>query len=164
VVNNLDRAPSTGIPSGVHTTGRFLPIHVVATTDRGTRAALAAACRCATDLNARVALLVPHVVPYAQPLEHPAGRPQYAGERFGKAAEALGLDVTIRVCLCRSVLDVMALLPPDALVLVGGRRRWWRTRENRLAQALARRGFRALLVDSHSFAPARKPITNLAAR
>jgi hypothetical protein len=150
VVNNLDRTRSTGIPSGFHATAPFLPIHVVATTDRGTRAALAAASRYATDLNAQVVLLVPHVVPYAQPLEHPADRPQCAAERFGELAAALGLDITIRVCFCRSVPDAVTLLPADALVLVGGRRRWWRTREGRLAQALAGRGCRALLVDSYA--------------
>jgi hypothetical protein len=148
-VANLERKSSPTVTAGIRSTERFLAIHVIATTDRGTRAALAAARTYATDLNARVVLLVPHVVPYAQPLEHPADSPQCAGERFRGTADALGLDATVRVCVCRSVSDVMTLLPPEALVLVGGRRRWWRTREDRLARTLTLRGCRALLVDSY---------------
>jgi hypothetical protein len=123
-----------------------MPIYVVATNDRGTYAALATVRACATNPNARIVLLVPHVVPYVQSLEHPADSPQCAGERFRSVPDALELGVTARVCVCRSISRVMALLPRDALVLVAGRQRWWRTREERLAAMLTRGGFRAVLV------------------
>ena len=123
-----------------------MPIYVVATNDRGTCAALATVRACAANLNARIVLLVPYVVPYVQPLEHPADSPQCAGERFRGVADALELGVTVRVCVCRSISCVMALLPQDALVLLGGKRRWWPTREERLASMLARGGFRTLFI------------------
>ena len=132
----------------------MLSVYVLATTDAGTRAALASAGTCARGLRARVALLVPHVVPYAQALEHPADPSAFAGERYREAAAALGLDVTIRVCVCRSEEAVAALLPRDAIVLIGGatRPRWlghlgWKTREQRLARRIECGGRRVLFVD-----------------
>ena len=123
-----------------------LPVFVIATTQRGTRAALAAAAVCAAGLTDRVVLLVPHVVPYAQPLDHPADPPVLAGERFLDVARTVGADIDIHVCVCRSPASVTTLLPVDSLVLVGGRRRWWRSREQHLIDALTRVGTRALFV------------------
>jgi hypothetical protein len=130
--------------------GSTLSVYVLATTEAGTRTALATAGAFARDLHARIVVLVPHVVPYAQTLEHPADPAAFAGERYRQAADALGLDVTIQVCLCRSVDAVTALLPRDAAVLVGGRARRrfqpWPTREERLARALERGGRRVLFI------------------
>ena len=129
---------------------RALSVYVLATTDGGTRAALEAAGAMAHDLRARIVLLVPHVVPYAQALEHPADPTTFAGERYRESAAALGLDVIIRVCLCRTRSQVAALLPPDAAVLVGGRPRPrfqpWPTSEERLARDLERGGRRVLFI------------------
>jgi len=43
-----------------------------------------------------------------------------------------GDDVTVHVCVCRSAASVATVLPGNALVIVGGRRRWWRSRDERL--------------------------------
>src|SRR5579862_895930 len=107
---NLEHVSSAGHVTGPATKQQCLSIYVVATTDRGTQAALAAAARYASDLDARIVLLVPHVVPYAQSLEHPADAPAFSGERFREFADTLGLDTTIRVCVCRSASSVTALL------------------------------------------------------
>ncbi len=125
-----------------------MSVHVVATTERGTRAALKAAGACAAGLDVSVVLLVPHIVPFAEPLDRPTDSPAHHAERFRGIAGTLGLDVTIRVCLCRSTSLVTTLLPRDAVVLVGGRRRWWRSREERFVRGLTRRGVRALFVDA----------------
>jgi hypothetical protein len=133
-------APDTGAAR------RHLPVFVIATTERGTRAALAAAAVYAADLTARVVIVVPHVVPYAQPLEHPADPPVLGGERFRDAVRVVDVDIEIQVCVCRSAANVAAVLPENALVIVGGRRRWWRSRDERLAHTLARCKLCALFV------------------
>jgi hypothetical protein len=126
--------------------GRALPVFVIATTERGTRTALAAAGAYAAGLTGRIVLVVPHVVPYAVPLDHPADSPVFAGERFRDAARTVGDDLAIHVCVCRSTASVAAVLPGNALIVVGGRRRWWRSRDERLAHTLARSGLCVLFV------------------
>ena len=133
--------------------GRLLSIYVVATTPTGTRAALAAAQAHARGLAARIVLLVPHVVPYAQALEHPADPTAFPADRYRGLAEELGIDVAIRICLCRGRDAVASLIPHDAVVLLGGRRRrWWPTREERAAGTLTKAGYRVLFVAARSAA------------
>jgi hypothetical protein len=70
----------------------------------------------------------------------------FAGERFRDAARTVGDDLAIHVCVCRSTASVAAVLPGNALIVVGGRRRWWRSRDERLAHTLARSGLCVLFV------------------
>jgi len=127
-----------------------LPVYVLATSSDGTRTALAAARSHARDLNARIVMLVPHVVPYARSIEHPVVSPDFVADRFRSLARELSLEVSIHVCLCRPQDAALApLVPEDAVILLGGRaRRWWRTREQRLAHALRRAGHRVLFVQA----------------
>jgi hypothetical protein len=139
----------TRLDGAAATRGRSLVIHIVATTLDGTRAALAGAAILGRDLDARLILLVPHVVPYAQPLDRPAVRAAFVEERFRRLVETLATDVIIQVCLCRPHSATLTqLLPCDGWVLVGGRRGWlWRTREERLVAGLIRTGRQALFLE-----------------
>jgi hypothetical protein len=123
-------------------------LYVLATSKRGTRAALQSAGAFARGLDATIVLLVPHVVPYAQTLEHPADSVQFVADRCRALACELGVDVTVRVCLCRPQSAALTpLVPSDAAILIGGRtRRWWPTREQRLARTLMETGRRVLFV------------------
>jgi hypothetical protein len=125
-----------------------LAVCVMATTLSGTRAALDAARNFAAGFDLRITLLVPQVVPYQQPLDHPADSVAFTIERFRGLAEPLETDVAVHVCLCRSHNATLApLLPRDAIVLVGGRcRRWWPTREQRVAATLTDAGHHVLFV------------------
>lgn len=127
-----------------------LSVYVLATSISGTRGALEAAASHARDLDACVVLLVPIVVPYALTLEHPADSPTFVADRFRSLAEALGIDVTIRICLCRPQHATLApFIPRDAVILVGGRtRRWWPSREQRLAAALTRTGHQVVFISA----------------
>jgi hypothetical protein len=150
--HSLQRLLSAGDSSTPGAPAGRLPlaVYVLATTADGTRAALMAAGAHARDLEARIVLLVPHVVPYAQALEHPADSVGFVAERFCALALELGLEATIRVCLCRPQHAALApLIPQDAVILVGGRtRRWWSTREQHLARALIHTGHRVLFVQT----------------
>ena len=125
-----------------------LAVYVVATTIGGTRAALEAARTFAAGVDVRIILLVPQVVPYPQSVDHPADSVAFTRERFRHLAESLAVDVLVRVCLCRSHSAALApVVPRDAIVLVGGRcRRWWPTREQRVADALTGAGRQVLFV------------------
>jgi len=125
-----------------------LNLYILATSTRGTRAALQSAGACARGLDAQIVLLVPHVVPYAQTLEHPADSVKVVANRYRSLACELGVDVTVRVCLCRPHSAALTpLVPGDAAVLIGGRtRHWWPTREQRLARRLMESGRHVLFV------------------
>ena len=127
-----------------------ISVYVLATSAPGTRAALRAAGSFARGLDACIVLLVPHVVPYPQALEHPADSVDFVADRFRELAVEIGVDVSIRVCLCRPQSAALApLIPKDAAILIGGRtRRWWPTREQRLARTLMKTGRRVLFVPS----------------
>jgi hypothetical protein len=116
----------------------------------GTRAALRAAGSYARGLDGRIILLllVPHVVPYAQTLEHPADSVNFVADRSLALAHETGVDVMIRICLCRpQSANLAELMPRDAAILIGGRaRRWWPTHEQRLTRTLTRTGRRVLFV------------------
>lgn len=129
-----------------------MSVYVLATSMPGTRAALGAAGSYAHGLGAQIVLLVPHVVPYAQTLEHPADSVDFVADRFRALAVGIGVDVSIRVCLCRPQSATLSrLIPRDAAILIGGRtRRWWPTREQRVARTLMQTGRRVLFVPSAS--------------
>jgi hypothetical protein len=136
--------PSPASPS----VGTRLSVYVLATTTDGTRAALAAAGRCASGLGAHIVLLQPHIVPFPADMQDQAAPARVQAEQLRQLAKQLQLDVEIVSALCRSEREVPAtLLPRDALVVLGGRSgRWWPPSGKRLAAQLNRAGYRVLFV------------------
>ena len=116
-------------------------MHVIATTDEGTLSALAEAKRRVDGVDpARIVLLVPQPVSYAAPPD-----PETAAaisEQYRSLAASAGVDAIVRVCFCRRREDVFHwMLGKRALVLMGGRQRWWwPTRAERIAERLKRQG------------------------
>jgi alkylated DNA repair dioxygenase AlkB len=59
------------------------------------------------------------------------------------------VETTVRICLCRDRWEALeVLLEPRSLVVLGGRKRWWPTRESRLAQKLRRAGHEVILTET----------------
>jgi hypothetical protein len=128
-----------------------LSVTVIATSERGTTAALNEARRLAKDLNAHITLLKMEVVPLRLPLDKSpvlldiTTKQQCSLVLQSSAREE---DVTIRVCLCHDRdLSLRQILRRRALVVIGGRRHWWGGKEERLEQALRRQGHHIIFVD-----------------
>jgi len=125
------------------------PVYVVATTDEGTLAALNAARTLSSGLASTITLVVPHIVPYPQALDHPLVPVSFSIARFAKFSAEIDTELALRIYVCRpgdGRFD--AIFPMDGVVLVGGTRgRLRRTREQRLVDRLEARGRRALFVD-----------------
>jgi hypothetical protein len=133
-----------------------LEVNVVFTTERGTAAALRTAGSLARQLNAGVRLLVTQVVPYALPLDRPKVAVGFIQDRCrSMALECTGVvEIRVNVYLCRNRPQALQrVLRANSLVIVGGRRRWWRTPEQTLAKMLEGEGHQVIFADLRSDRP-----------
>lgn len=120
---------------------RDLRVNVVFTGIEQTREALRAAAVLAADLHARIVILVPEVVPYPAPLDSASVPRAFLVRRLLTAVKESRIETSIRVCVCRDRrIALSATLPRRSIVVIGGRTRWWPTREQRLAAELSRQG------------------------
>jgi hypothetical protein len=126
-----------------------LEVTVVFTKVPATLRALKMAAELAHDLNGRIRLLVPQVVPYPLPLDRPAVPAEFHGKRLQTLAPRGSIDTRVELCLCRDRFDALAeALEPEALVVMGMRSSWWPTAEKALIRKLRRKGHNVVLVDS----------------
>ena len=123
-------------------------LHIIATSEEGTRAALRKARQLTRQLKvARTVLLVPRTK--AQVVA--AARESCdAVENYRQMASETGVDVTVRLCLGATNLEISRwMLAPGSTTVVGGRRRWWwPTRAERMAHALKLAGHNVVFADA----------------
>jgi hypothetical protein len=145
--NQIDRSSTDlgecSIPPGraaETNSGNELEINVIFTDHLGTFGALKTAGGLAHQLQAHINLVVPGVVPYAFPLASPPVSIPFTERRLLDLARqgAQGsVVISVQVYLCRDRrLCLLAALKPQSLVVVGGRARWWPTKETKLARML----------------------------
>ena len=122
-------------------------IHVVATTIPATRDALATAATLAEAIDARVHVIVALAIPSDGSLDRQSAPVQAFAKEIRQLPEAASPRVRVLPCVCRRITDIAQLLPRQAVVIMGGRsRRWWPTREQRLAHDLEGLGYRVTFV------------------
>ena len=137
-------------PNAESCAGPNLEVNVIYTTVPGTVAALKTADELGVDLGARVFFLVPQSVPLSFPLTSPPVSVSFTEERFRSMATVCqeAAQVRVRVLLCRDKLQgLLKFLKPQSVVVVGGRKRWWLTPEEKLARVLKSNGHRVIFVD-----------------
>jgi hypothetical protein len=123
-----------------------LELTVLHTGLSGTLGALRKAADLASGLNAHIRLLVPQVVPYPLSLESPPVLLEFNQRRFQAIAAAQAVETRVEIFLCRDVDALLAeVLPHGSTILIGARKRWWRTAEQRLARRLHRMGHHTIL-------------------
>jgi len=127
---------------------RDLEVNVLFTTTKGTLSALRMAGKLADDLGARIRVIVPQVVPFPLDLSHPPVKPEFTARRVCTMVSQHAIETVIQVCLCRDKLDApLAVLKPNSIVVVGGRKRFWRTEETRMADSIRRQGHQVVFID-----------------
>jgi len=144
-------APATGHPAQPtrEETDQKLNIAVVFTSVESTLPALQEAGNLANSLGARIKLVVPQVVPYPLPLESPPVLVEFNENRFRVMASQSPVETSVHVYLCRDRFETLAsVLKPGSIVVLGGRRRWWSTKEERLARQLRRAGYEVLFKET----------------
>jgi len=137
----------TGHPGGP------LDVVVMFTDVPGTLKALKTAAELAHNLNGRIRLLAPQVVPYPLPLDSPQVSRQFNERRFQTLAAdgsvPVLIDTRVEMCLCRDRdAAVCQTLGSEALVVMAARRSWLPTAEKALARKLRKKGHHVILVDS----------------
>jgi len=112
-----------------------------------TEAVLERAAVLTGGLKARIRLVAVHAIPYPQPFYCPAAVHDHLVERLTGLAKRCPVPVSPQVVLARYRDEgFRGALLPGSIVLVGSRKRWWRTREEKLARSLARGGHRVALL------------------
>jgi hypothetical protein len=137
----LDRrlGPVTGVPIPPETLGGNpgLNIFVVFTSTVSTIAALKKAGGLAENLGAKVTMIVPQIVPYPLPLTSPPVLLDFQEKRFSEIAAQSPVETRVQIYLCRDDIELLErVLKPHSLVVIGGRRKWWPTKETRLARKM----------------------------
>jgi hypothetical protein len=126
---------------------QHLSVTVVFTTSAATLHALKRAGELAHQLGARIRIIVPQVVPYPLPIDRPAVDPNFRLRQFRTLFFQHVIETHIDVRLCRDVRECLKqALAPQSIVLIGGRNRWWITREKRLARVLRRSGHQVMFI------------------
>ena len=122
-------------------TEKGLEVLVIFTDAPGTLAALQMADGLAQKLEAHIRLLMPYEVPYALPLTGPAVPVEFLEGQICNLAGKIRLEVAAHIYLCRDKRRTLELLlRPHSLIVLGGKKRWWPTSAQKLAQDLQKDG------------------------
>lgn len=109
--------------------------------------ALDRAASLAARLSAAVQMIAVHTVPYPAPFGCPAVAHAYLVEQLIDLASRSPLKVQPQVILARSRIEgFRAALRSESTVLLAGRRRLWKTAEDRLAAMLAGEGHKVAFI------------------
>jgi hypothetical protein len=118
------------------------------TTRELTEAALRHAGVC-TDLNVHVSLVDIQIVPFPCPLNQPPINKEFSERRLRDLLAESQLPGSAEVLYARNWLEGFCrVLEPKSLVILGTKKRWWRTREEKLAGALMKAGHQVMLLHS----------------
>src|SRR5580692_11669278 len=136
-------------PPMIETGGQYGPIEIVVpfTEWAVTEVVMQRAAVFAAKLNASLMLLAVHTLPYPMAFGCPALVHAHLVDQLIDLASQCRLPVNPQVVLARSCEEGFRhALNPASTVLLGTRRRLWKTSEERLAAALANDGHHVALV------------------
>jgi hypothetical protein len=126
-----------------------LNLAVIFTSVESTLAALKEAGNLANQLSARIMLVVPQVVPYSVPLERPPVLVEFSENRFRVLAGRSPVETRVHICLCRDRFQALAsVLKPGSIVVLGGKKRWWPTKDKHLGHRLRRAGYEVIFKET----------------
>src|SRR5262245_25083673 len=128
-------------------------VYVLYTSTEETFMALRVANGFANALNVPLILVHYRTVPYPLAVDSPTGVSPIQADEFLERLRVERIDVVSRVYLCRDDRRAIgAALNLPSLVVVGGRRRLWRTKAESWRRALEAAGHYVVFVEEHSHA------------
>ena len=121
-------------------------VFVISTSPELLNSSLAAAIQLTHELGAQIEVLAPYVVPYPLDLAHPPVEPSFLENKLLSESALLAEVEKVRILLCRDEADaVLGALAPKSIVVLAVRKRWWKTREDCLADALSHAGHQVVI-------------------
>jgi hypothetical protein len=100
-----------------------------------------------TDLKVHVSLVDIQIVPFPCPLDQPPIDKEFSDQRLRDLLRESQLRGSTEVLYARDWLEgFRPVLEPTSLVILGTKKRWWRTREEKLASALSKAGHQVMLL------------------
>lgn len=124
-------------------------IYIVFTTIDETFAAVRVAAELGKAMAVPLTLIHFRAVPYPLSVEAPAGLSPVETDAFMDRLRDEGIEVRVRVYLCRNERRVIPFaFKPRCLIVIGGRHGWWPTAAARWRQRLEAAGHFVLLVDA----------------
>jgi hypothetical protein len=122
---------------------------VIYTSANRTLKALEKASEMVKPAGGSIEVVAPQIVPSSLPLDRPPVRFEIVIRHFEEMAEQLPVSICIHACLCREPWEALkTILSPNTPIVIGVRKRWWPTSEERLAGKLRRAGFRVIRVET----------------
>jgi hypothetical protein len=138
---------SLRVPEGPEQAPGSLEIVVPYTGPETTAKVVEKAAALAIGLNAMLKLIAVYVAPYPADLSCPAAMQEHLTARLGEIAERTSLPSSVQIVVARDRdAGFRHVLRPESAVLLGSPKRFWRTREEKLARALAREGHHVSLL------------------
>jgi hypothetical protein len=129
-------------------TEKELEVFVIFTDAPGALSALQLAEGLAHKLEAQIRLLMPYEVPYPLPLTKPPVPVEFLEGQLRDLAGKTELEVTAHIYLCRDKKRTLeCILGLDSLIVVGGKKRWWPTPGQKLAQSLQKGGHHVIFAE-----------------
>ena len=133
-------------PKSLDASTETLSIVVPFTTPALTRAALRHAGLC-SELDVNVYLLDIQVVPFPCPLDQPPINKEYSQMRLKELLAEGTVRAEALVLYTRDWVEgFRRVLGPQSLVVIAIKKRWWPTREKKLARALRAAGHQVVLL------------------
>ena len=112
-----------------------------------TKQALRAAASLIKGLDFHVVLLAVHIVPYPLQLRALSIMEEHLQSELYSAVQGSALPIEARIAFARDLSEAFRqCVGQESLVVIGTRKRWWRTRPEKQARELARSGFRTALL------------------
>lgn len=121
-------------------------VFVVATRAELLTPAVTTARQLTRELDARIKVLAPYVVPYPLDLSRPPVSSRFLEEQL-LSQKALNADTaTVQILLCRDEAEaVLGALPSESIVVIGAKKRLWRTKGDSLATRLRKAGHQVVI-------------------
>jgi hypothetical protein len=133
-----------------------LPLTIPYTSTDMARQALRAAENLSRGLNVSVRLVAVQIVPFPCPVNRPPVALHHIAGPLERLAAEADIPVEVNIVLARdATAGYLEVLPHDSLVLMAARKRWWPTREMRLARRLARARHSVVVITGGEAKPCR---------
>ena len=140
--------PGASFPEGLHPAIRTDAVYLVFTSIDDTLTAVRVAGDFAKALGVPVTLIHFRTVPYPLPVDEPSGMSPVETDAFIERLRAEGLEIRVRVYLCRDKDRAIPLaFRPRSLIVVAGQRSWWPTASERWRRMLEAAGHFVIFVD-----------------